>query len=356
MSGTSMDGVDLACCRFWEDEKGKTQFDITHAETIPYDHTWLVRLSQLHHQPMHLYVKTDAFYGKYIGRLIKDFIKRNGLGVNLIASHGHTIFHKPDEGYTAQIGSGAAIYAETGIPVICDFRSVDVAMGGQGAPLVPVGDLMLFGPGKYAGYLNLGGFANITYFTDSIGAGTVAYDIGPCNIVLNRVAQSAGKEFDEGGAIASTGNINILLLEQLNALPYFQQTGAKSLGREWVEQVYWPICQSVEILVEDLMATLCEQMAMQIAAACKKASVEPGRPVLVTGGGAYNQFVINRIEYHLGANSLHIPDSKLIQYKEALVFAFLGLLRIQGRNNALRQITGARANSSGGAMYGNFIL
>jgi anhydro-N-acetylmuramic acid kinase len=351
MSGTSMDGVDLACCSFYDDENGKTVFEITHAETIPYDEVWMVRLSQLHKQPMHLYVKTDAFYGKYLGRLINDFISKNKLEVDLIASHGHTIFHNPAEGYTAQIGNGASIHAETGIPVVSDFRTLDVALGGQGAPLVPIGDLLLFGTDRYGAYLNLGGFVNISYF-NGVPPGGIAYDIGPCNIVLNRLANVAGKAFDENGEIASHGEINLPLLEQLNALPYFEQTGAKSLGREWVEDVYWPLVQSVELPLEDLMATVCEQVAIQISRACKRAGVNSGRPVFITGGGVYNGFMISRISKILGEGTIHIPDSMLIQYKEALVFAFLGLLRVRGENNALRQITGARSDSSGGALFG----
>lgn len=342
MSGSSMDGVDLACCVFTQ-QAGGWQYEITYAETIAYDETWKVRLSHLHKQPIHLYPKTDAFYGKYLGMLVNEFVGKYQVKPHLVASHGHTIFHQPAGGYTAQIGNGAFMYAETGIPVACDFRTVDIALGGQGAPLVPVGDELLFG--AYEACLNLGGFSNISYRKN---AKRIAYDIGPCNIILNRVANEVGKEFDDNGAIASRGKVHPQLLEQLNELPFFKLEGAKSLGREWVDETFWPIVRTYELQPEDLMATLCEQIAGNIAQALDAGSI---RNMLVTGGGAFNGYLMQRITAQSRCEAV-IPDPKLIAYKEALIFAFLGLLRIEGKSNVLSSVTGARADNMGGAIYG----
>jgi anhydro-N-acetylmuramic acid kinase len=297
----------------------------------------------LHKQPIHLYPKTDAFYGRYIGQCVKMFIEKHKIKADLVASHGHTIFHQPDAGFTAQIGSGAAIHAETGLPVVNDFRTLDVALGGQGAPLVPIGDALLFK--EYDGCLNLGGFSNISYGKNDE---RIAFDIGPCNLILNRIAALVGKEFDEDGQIASRGATHGELLEQLNTLPFFTTQGAKSLGREWVDEAFWPIIKAYDLPVEDMMATLCEHIAFQIVAAISEAGLTN---LFVTGGGALNRHLMERIEQQTTCKVI-IPDLKLVQYKEALIFAFLGLLRILGKNNALMSVTGSRADSSGGALFG----
>lgn len=346
MSGTSLDGLDLAYCTFTQKDD-TWSYTIEHAETIPYDQKWLVRLTQLPTQPIFIYPKTDMFYGKYIGIQIKQFLKRHQINeVDFIASHGHTIFHQPNEGFTAQIGSGASIYAETGIPTVCDFRSLDVALGGQGAPLVPIGDELLFG--DYDACLNLGGFANISYREKGK---RIAFDICACNMLLNTVAQQAGKSFDENGDMAREGEVNATLLAELNDLPYFKQRGAKSLGREWVETEIWPLVAKHQILLEDVLATFVEHIAIQTAACTRSESIHT---ILVTGGGAYNGRLMERIQAH---TSMAIPqaDDKLIQYKEALIFAFLGVLRVENITNTLASVTGAKRESIGGCVYGSMM-
>jgi anhydro-N-acetylmuramic acid kinase len=338
MSGTSLDGLDLVCCTF-SNYNNQWNYSLQAATTIPYNEVWLKRLSNLHKQPMFVLPKTDAFYGKYIGQCINSFIKQNNIQPNLIASHGHTIFHNPAENYTTQIGSGAAIYAETGIATVCDFRSVDVALGGQGAPLVPLGDELLFY--NYNCFLNLGGFANISYTSAGVRK---AFDICACNIVLNQIAHTLGLPFDDSGNVARSGNIDEQLLNELNALPYYQKLGAKSLGREWVEQNIFPIFYKYTASPEDLLCTFCEHAAIQIGPTLHQQT-------LVTGGGAYNQFLIERIQAYAKA-SLHIPKDNIIQFKEAIIFAFLGVLNISGINNALTSVTQAKQSSIGGALYG----
>lgn len=347
MSGTSMDGVDLAYCEF-EINDLKWNFKISCADTIPYPEVWITRLTHLHEQPIFLYPKTDAFYGKYLGQLVNDFIKKNHLVVDLISSHGHTIFHQPENGFTAQIGSGAAIYAETNLPVVCDFRTADVSLGGQGAPLVPIGDRELFS--EYDACLNLGGFANISFTNkDSL----TAFDVCPCNIILNQVANTMNFPFDDEGKIAASGEINIELLNELNALDFYKKKNAKSLGAEWVNETFYSIVKNYELInAKDLMATFADHIAVQISEVLIQNKI---KNILVTGGGTLNAHLIDLIKIKTKSKTeLIIPDIKIIQHKEALIFAFLGVLRMRNENNILKTVTGAIRNNIGGALYGKF--
>jgi anhydro-N-acetylmuramic acid kinase len=342
MSGTSLDGLDLAYCEF-EKIDDKWHYLIGAAETIHYNQTWLTRLTELPKQPMFLLAKTDAFYGKYIGQQINAFVTKNQLSVDFIASHGHTLFHNPAEGYTTQIGNGNAIYAETGIPTIFDFRSLDVALGGQGAPLVPIGDELLFG--DFDACLNLGGFANISFRKQTK---RVAFDICPCNMLLNKVAQQANLLFDDEGKMAASGRVDERLLQQLNMLPFYTQTGAKSLGREWVEQFIWPMTQEIHISIEDLLATFTQHIALQISKILNQMQVQN---VLVTGGGALNTYLLDLLKQQ-GKYEVVVPNNQLVNFKEALIFAFLGVLRKRNENNTLMEVTGAKRNSCAGLMIG----
>ncbi len=343
MSGTSMDGVDIAYCEF-ELINDSWNFEIKQAQTIPYDENWLVRLSQLHNQPIHLYPKTDAFYGRYLGKTTKQFIEENNLVVDFISSHGHTIFHQPENGFTAQIGCGAGISSESNLPVVNNFRSLDVMLGGQGAPLVPIGDFLLFE--KYDACLNLGGIANI-----SLKKPQKAFDISPCNMVLNIIANEFDLPFDHEGEIAASGNINHELILALNDLDFYRKEGAKSLGIEWVKKEFWPIIAGFSSISDaDKMATLSEHIAMQIAIILNTNNIEN---VLVTGGGTFNHFLINKIKSKT-KTTIIIPDLNTINFKEAMIFAFLGVLRMRNEINILKSVTGAVNNSIGGALHGNF--
>lgn len=342
MSGTSLDGVDIAYCEF-SYYKENWHYSIKHAETIAYNNTWLIRLKELHKQPAFVFPKTDAFYGKYLGQLAKAFINKHKIEVDFIASHGHTIFHQPEKGFTAQIGSGANIYAETGITTINDFRVVDVALGGQGAPLVPIGDELLFN--EFDACLNLGGFSNISFKRNSK---RVAFDICPCNIVMNPIANLLGVAYDNEGKFASDGIINEQLLMQLNNLSYYQKEAPKSLGAEWVTENFWPLVKHFQISPIDLLATLNKHIAFQIINVVKTNNL---KSILTTGGGTFNKYMIDEINRHTH-NALLIPDRNLINFKEALIFAFLGVLRICKSENSLRTITGASKNSIGGSIWG----
>ncbi|MCX6279742.1 MAG: anhydro-N-acetylmuramic acid kinase [Bacteroidetes bacterium] len=341
MSGTSLDGLDLAFCEF-ENVNKQWKYYILNAETIPYSSEWRRRLSTLESASAFEFVAADVEYGHLLGKLTIDFIKKFHLHPDFIASHGHTIFHQPEKKITSQIGRGSAIAAETGLPVICDFRSLDVALGGQGAPLVPIGDQLLFGHIEYC--LNLGGFANISF---QRGDRRIAFDVSPANIVLNYLARIVGYEYDEDGRLASEGKINRQLYDALNSLAFYHTQPPKSLGKEWVVNSVFPLLNDLQIPVNDLLATFCEHIAIQVALA---ATGSPSDKLMITGGGALNSFLISRIR-HYTKPQIIIPDANTINYKEALIFAFLGVLRWRNEDNCLKSVTGAIRDSSGGAVY-----
>lgn len=338
MSGTSLDGLDIACCTF-EQIGENWNYKIKDAVTFKYNDEWSKKLASIHNASAYEFALANTEYGYYLAEKVNEFIAEKSIAtIDLIASHGHTIFHQPENNFTFQLGSGAAIAGRTGITTVCDFRSLDVALNGQGAPLVPVGDALLFSEFNYC--LNLGGITNISF--NNTGK-RVAFDICPVNLVLNQLAQTLGKSYDNEGDFARSGSLNNNLLEKLNNLDFYKTTGAKSLGREWVEDIFFPVINSFEISAQDKLNTVCEHIALQIAKHAKA-------KMLITGGGAYNNYLIERIKFHAQSEVI-IPDKQTIEYKEALIFAFLGLLRFEHKNNTLASVTGAKTNSIGGAIY-----
>jgi len=340
MSGTSLDGVDLAGCEFSQ-QNGKWAFKILAAETIPYNEEWLFRMQKAHLLSGLELSRLNVEYGRFLGRLAYDFIFKHHLNPAIIASHGHTIFHQPSAGLTLQIGSGAEIAAQTRTTVVCDFRSLDVALGGQGAPLVPIGDRLLFADYRFC--LNIGGFANISFEENGR---RIAFDVCPANFVLNFLMGKMGKSYDEDGKIAASGKVIPELSNQLNHLGYYHQNPPKSLGREWVEANILSLF-SENYHLPDLLRTIVEHIAHQVSEVTKHhASAE----ILVTGGGAKNEFLMERISASTN-HKVIIPEKMIIDYKEALVFAFLGVLRILQQPNCLASVTGAGADNVGGAVY-----
>lgn len=341
MSGTSLDGLDIAACEFIL-ANGKWTFNILSGHTFPYSQDWKEKLTGLPFADALTFSMANIEYGHLLGRLTQDFLKKTGFQPDLIASHGHTVFHQPDHGLTVQIGSGSAIAAETGLPVICDFRSVDVALGGQGAPLVPIGDRLLFS--DFDACLNLGGFANISM---EHNGDRIAFDICPVNIVLNMLANKVGLEYDKDGIIAQSGIIDNELLDELNRLDYYQQKYPKSLSREWLESEFLPRVNRLNIPLNNCMRTMCEHIALQV-----NQSITTSHPfsILVTGGGAHHQFLMARIRQG-GFHNWVIPPKEWTDFKEALVFAFLGVLRWRGEPNVFRSVTGSMIDHSGGAIY-----
>lgn len=341
MSGTSLDGLDLCCVHF--DYDGAWRYQIVKAESVDYPAALREKLATAQSMSALDYARLHSDYGLFLGEQVRDFVARNGLKVDLVASHGQTIFHQPGVRFTAQIGSGAGIAATCGIDTVCDFRTTDVALGGQGAPLVPIGDAVLFADYEYC--LNLGGFSNISYEQESQASTRVAYDISPVNYVLNHYAGRLGMAYDKDGATARSGHICAGLLEALNGLPFYAQDGPKSLGREWVEAEVYPLIESYHLPVEDVLSTFVEHVAMQVAR-----HVRGGR-VLVTGGGARNVYLVERMRAAAPQATFVVPDPLTIDFKEALIFALLGALYVAGMPNCLASVTGAAHDNIGGCLY-----
>lgn len=342
MSGTSMDGLDIAYCQFTKTGKNWT-YKIAEAQTVSYNKDWKNKLQQSHLLKAEELCHLHTSFGKFMGEKVLQFTKKNKIKrIDLIASHGHTVFHNPQQGFTYQLGNGAALAATTKIKTVCDFRSTDVALGGQGAPLVPIGDELLFN--TYDACLNIGGIANISFKQKGK---RLAFDICPANILFNYLAKQTGLEYDKGGRLAAGGSFNNSLLEKFNALAYYTNYKSKSLGREFIEAKFIPEIERKKISIADKLATVSEHGAFQTARVLNNFKI---KNVLVTGGGAYNADFINRISAYTHCN-LHIPDNKTVQFKEALIFAFLGVLRIRNEINTLKVVTGASRDSCGGAIY-----
>lgn len=339
MSGTSLDGLDIAAVDFFYSDEGWT-FKIAEAETIGYTENWETRLRNSTELSGEDLIQLHTDYGRFLGEKINQFIKKPGFVPEIIASHGHTVFHQPENHFTFQVGSGADITAETGITTIADFRTGDVALGGQGAPLVPVGDRLLFS--EYESCLNLGGFANISFEKNNM---RLAFDICPVNFVLNFLAQKEGLLYDKNGELGKKGSINEELLNQLNNISFYKQRPPKSLGKEWMDKHFFPIVKASNISVTNKLRTAYEHIALQISDA------SPGNgKMLVTGGGAFNTFLIDRIKKH-SQSEVVIPEKIIVDYKEALIFAFLGLLRHLSEINCYASVTGAKRDSSSGVIF-----
>lgn len=341
MSGTSLDGLDMACCEFVQEAgSGKWQYSIVAAETHAYSDAWKEKLEKAYSVMASDYFALHAQYGGFIAEQVRGFISRHHLKPGFIASHGHTVFHRPELGFSTQIGCGATIAAHTGLSTICDFRSLDVAQGGQGAPLVPMGDAHLFG--TYSSCLNIGGIANISYQKQGR---RLAHDICVANMALNHICRGLGKAYDNNGELARKGSVDEEILGKLNALTL--ALNKRSIGREFFERSFLPVLTASTVSPGDLLATCSEHSAQQIADALNEQSLSS---VLITGGGAYNGNLLERLKKHYSGEVI-IPDDHTIQFKEALVFAFLGLLRIEGEINTLSSVTGALQDSVGAAVY-----
>lgn len=337
MSGTSLDGIDLAHCSFRLHETW--EYKIHHVETVPYNQKWFEALSNSIRLRREDLEELDRSYSIHLGKVVKSFMSKNNIrDIDFVASHGHTVFHQPEQGFTYQIGNKQDIANECQLKVICDFRVQDVKLGGQGAPLVPIGDKLLFN--QYTFCLNLGGFANVSY---DDGGQRIAFDICPANLVLNHFIKQLNLKYDDKGEVASSGLIHEELLEDLNRIAYYSEPPPKSLGLEWVQTHFLPLISEYTLSVKDILRTLVEHIAIQITTLINL----KGSTVLVTGGGAYNTFLISRLKSQTKSKVV-IPAPELIEFKEALVFAFLGVLRDRGEFNCLHTVTGASRNHSSG--------
>lgn len=353
MSGSSLDGLDLACCSFtFSQGEYKTQvadWQILRALTVPYSEKWRERLRMAPALSGRELYALHTDYGHYLGHAAQNFLSQYELSPDLIASHGHTVFHEPAKRYTLQIGDGAAISALTGIRTIHDFRAQDVAAGGQGAPLAPLADQMLFP--DYALCLNLGGIANLSIRT---GDGYLAFDTGGANQILNALVQPLDLAYDDRGKLARQGKNLTGLGRQQDSLPYFQQPYPKSLSNDWVQQQQVQPFVNHAADIPDKLHTACRHIARQIAGAVKQVSRDTtlsGSRMIVTGGGAYNDFLIDCIREALPDIEVIIPESQFVDYKEAALMALMGCLRLLSIPNCLSSVTGATYDACGGAMH-----
>lgn len=359
MSGSSLDGLDMAFCSFVVRTTNTSaisleDWSIIEAATAPFSEEWQKRLLDLPQQSARNFAKTHVDFGHYLGVLASTFLKQKKQQPDFIASHGHTVFHFPDQHFTAQVGDAASIAVKTGYPVINDFRSADLAFGGQGAPLAPLADQWLL-PG-YDFYLNLGGIANISC---NSGDHFVAFDIGGANQILNALVQPLGLAYDDRGGIAANGQLNALLLKQTDQLAYFGAPYPKSLGNDWVQLQQVTPYLEFECPVEDKLHTACVQIGQQIAASIqmiiKRESLKKHQyQLLITGGGAFNTFLVRCIEkaiQQIAQIQITIPAPEIISFKEACLMALMGVLRMEKSPNCLSSVTGAKKSAVGGAIY-----
>jgi len=341
MSGTSLDGIDLAELLFQVSSEGVWNFKILKAETIPYPPIWKKNLQRAISYSEDEIIIFNKEYTRYLVKVISGFITKHQIkNLDAVCSHGHTIWHQPENGLTLQIGNLPELASLINEKVVCNFRVQDVALGGHGAPLVPIGDRLLFSEYDYC--LNLGGFANISFERK---AKRIAYDICPVNIVMNIYAEKLGKPYDESGKFASSGDLNLKLLQQLNRLEFYAKLPPKSLGLEWVQNIILPLLEDSKSSSEDILRTFVEHIAIQLAN-----QFSGGSSVLITGGGVYNQYLISRLK-SLAEVVIVIPSSELIEYKEALIFGLLGVLKLRNEINCLSSVTGAKRDHSSGEIF-----
>jgi anhydro-N-acetylmuramic acid kinase len=356
MSGSSLDGLDIVYAEL-EETGGEWSYDINAATCIEYNDEWIKNLKAAPQLSAYNYFLLHVAYGKLIAEKVTDFIEHNNLHhkVQLISSHGHTVFHAPHLGMTAQLGDGATIAALTGINVVNDLRMMDVALGGEGAPIVPVGEKLLLKDYNY--FLNLGGIANISANINPY----IAFDICPANRVLNMLVNKEGKAYDDKGQIAKNGSVNTELLTQLNSRDYYKQPYPKSLANDFGAEVIFPLIQSFDIPIADSLRTYVEHIVQQIANAINiiqqstsdNQSSTNQLQLLVTGGGAFNDFLIDRLKNALEVFNIDVivPDDKLVKFKEGLIMALLGVLRWREEDTVINTVTGASRSSIGGAVW-----
>jgi anhydro-N-acetylmuramic acid kinase len=344
MSGTSLDGVDLACVHF-ELRSSEHEFTLVHSSHFSFPEDLFISLKAASTLSPQQLIVLDKEFGRFLGKCVLNFVDKFDISIekiDAIASHGQTIFHQPNEGFTLQIGCGSSLALTSGIPVINDFRTRDILAGGQGAPLVPIGDFGLFSSMAEA-FVNIGGFVNMSYRHEK---NVRAFDVCPGNLPLNLLAANKGLSFDKDGYLASTGEINFFLLDMLNSLDYYHQTGPKSLGVEWLEEYFYPLVK-FDKEIENNLRTIVEHIAIQLGTTLNELGV---KNALFTGGGARNKFLMERIKHYFNGE-VRIPSDEVIDFKEAIVFAYLGALYLDKQVNCLSSVTGAKKDVIGGVYH-----
>ena len=345
MSGTSLDGLDIAHVKFDFNNNSTDSFVLLNTDTVPIPEELVQKLMDAPNYSVAQMLMLDKEFGRFLADSVLKFIDKKKIvknNIHAIASHGQTVLHQPNNGFTLQLGCGSTLSFLSDINVINDFRTKDIVAGGQGAPLVPIGDFGLFSD-LAEGFLNIGGFANVSFKKDDT---IMAYDICPGNLPLNKLAHAKNLAYDKNGELAKSGEINFFLLDLLNSLDYYQKNGPKSLGTEWIEEFYYPLLK-FDKEIENNLRTVVEHTAIQISNVLNSAKLNN---VLVTGGGAKNGFLIERIQHYF-TGELVIPNAEIIDFKEAIIFAYLGALYLDKRPNALSSVTGAKKNTIGGVFH-----
>ena len=356
MSGSSLDGLDIVFAEYHE-TAGNWSFEIKATACYAYENDWEEKLRDAVNLSARDYQLLHTSYGALTGQLVNRFIDEHQLHyrVQLIVSHGHTTFHMPAQKMTAQLGDGAAIAATTGINVVSDLRAMDIALGGQGAPIVPIGEKLLFPQNQF--FLNLGGIANLSFHNHSVSGNVLAFDVCPANRVLNLLAAEAGKSFDDGGEMAKAGTVHEELLNKLNNLEYYKIAAPKSLANDFGTDTVYPLIKKHGISLNDALSTFTEHICLQISEAVKNARLSDAviakSNLLITGGGALNTFLVAQLGEKLREQNIgiEIPDTAIIQYKEALIMGLIGVLRWREENNVLASVTGSTKDSIGGAVW-----
>ena len=349
MSGSSLDGLDIVYCKMTWADVTITNWEILAAETMDFSPMWKARLQALPTQNALNFAKTDMYLGYYMAELVNTFIEKYAVQeIDFIASHGHTIFHDPDRRFSSQIGNGAALAALTGQQVICDFRSQDIALDGEGAPLAPLADHYLYPAHDH--YINLGGIANISTKRQTTWT---AFDVCYANQVLNFLANELNLEYDLNGEFARAGTVDLALLEQVKQAPFYRKKPPKSMANEWIRKEVLPIYLNHECSIQDKLCTAVEHIAYELANAMRRLNHKQTNTVLVTGGGAYNAYLMERLVHYTEPldKQLVLPDPLHIDYKEAALMVLLGVLRLEKRPNSLKEVTGAAKNTVNGAIY-----
>ena len=345
MSGTSMDGLDVSYVKYTKSKNNEWSFDVLYTESYAYEDEFILELKSATKLSVPLMLQLDKKIGQLYATFVNQFILENEINldnIDVIASHGQTIYHQPENGFTYQIGCGTTLSFLTGIKVINDFRTKDVVAGGQGAPLVPIGDFKLFN--KLAdSFLNIGGISNVSFMKNNE---IIAFDICPGNLPLNRLVESKGLRYDKNGELSKSGEINFFLLDLLNKLDFYNQSSPKSLGTEWLETYFYPLIKFDQD-VENNLRTIVEHIAIQIGIVLNEQKL---KSVLITGGGAKNGFLIEKIKKYFDGEVI-LPSEEIIDFKEAIIFGFLGALYLENEPNTVNSVTGATRNVVGGILH-----
>lgn len=348
MSGSSLDGLDIGIIDIIK-KGNELSYEVIRCDTIEYSTEWKKSLTSLPNASAKELANNDMAYSRYMSELIRSFLKEEDQ-IDYVSLHGHTLFHEPENGFTYQLGNGGVLSARLGLPVVCDFRSKDIGLGGKGTPLAPIVDSYFYN--EYEVLINLGGICNLTFLSKKE---TIAWDVCPCNQLLNFLSEKMNLAYDKDGLIARNGKLNLDFLNILEKNPYYSEKYPKSLDNQYIKQNIIRELDSYTIPLEDQLHTTCIFVARQIKAAIQMAvkSLEVAWPekILITGGSAHNAFLIQCIKEHCAPSVVSIPDETIINYKEIILMALCAYLRVNNQENTLSEVTGSSRNSIGGAIY-----